>query len=183
MVFSLNPHGAHAHFLHNALAGVEATATPTKGVCELPLVHLTNKHSKHVPCVTAHQNYTLTSTRDNSTTMANIEAALKAIESLGPREQLSYRKIAGEYGCSYTTLRRRHQGLATSRATQDSNQQTLHPQQELELLRYIERLTRQGLPPTRAMIRTFASQIAQREVEIHWVDRFVQRHPDEVIFK
>ena len=30
-------------------------------------------------------------------------------------------------------------------------------------------------------MRNFASQIAQRQVGIHWVDRFVQRHPDELI--
>ncbi|EFQ94795.1 hypothetical protein PTT_07410 [Pyrenophora teres f. teres 0-1] len=33
------------------------------------------------------------------------------------------------------------------------------------------------------MIRNFASQITQREVGIHWIDRFVQRHPDELISK
>jgi hypothetical protein len=33
------------------------------------------------------------------------------------------------------------------------------------------------------MIRNFASQIAQRELGEHWVDRFVQRHPDELISK
>ena len=41
MVFSLNSHGAHAQFLHNALAGIEAAPTPTNSVCELPSVHLT----------------------------------------------------------------------------------------------------------------------------------------------
>jgi hypothetical protein len=50
--------------------------------------------------------------------MNSIEAALAAIESLEPREQFSYRKFAESYGCSYTTLRRRHQGISTSRAYQ-----------------------------------------------------------------
>ncbi|KAF1351758.1 hypothetical protein EJ07DRAFT_51033, partial [Lizonia empirigonia] len=41
MIFSLNPHGAHAQFLHNALAGIEVAPTPTISVCGLPSVHLT----------------------------------------------------------------------------------------------------------------------------------------------
>jgi hypothetical protein len=31
------------------------------------------------------------------------------------------------------------------------------------------------------MIRNFASQIAKKELGINWVDRFVQRYPDELI--
>ena len=115
--------------------------------------------------------------------MSSIQAALAAIESLGPGEKINYTQIAKTYGVVRSTLTRRHQGVSTSRATRYENQQALHPQQEVELLRYIERLTRQGLPPTRAMIRNFASQVAQREVGVNWVDRFVQRHPDELISK
>ena len=55
------------------------------------------------------------------------------------------------------------------------------PQQELELLRYIERLTRQGLPPTRPMIRRFASEIAKKELGVHWVDRYIKRHQVDLI--
>jgi hypothetical protein len=84
--------------------------------------------------------------------MSSIEAAIAAIESLGPGEQFSYRQIAAKYHCNRTTLARRHQGIAGSRSTMAKNQQALHPQQEQELLRYIKRLTRQCLPPTRPMI-------------------------------
>jgi hypothetical protein len=113
--------------------------------------------------------------------MSSIEAALAAIESLEPGEQFSYRKVAVEYHCNRTTLARRHQGLASSRSTMAENQQALHPQQELELLRYIERLTRQGLPPTRPMIRRFASDIAKRELGKGWVDRFIARYKVDLI--
>lgn len=54
------------------------------------------------------------------------------------------------------------------------NQQSLHPQQEQELLGYIDRLTGQGLPPKRAIVRSLASQIAHKELGVYWVDRFVQ---------
>jgi hypothetical protein len=125
-----------------------------------------------------HQNKTTTATRDNSTNMSSIEAAIAAIESLEPGEQFSYRQIAKQYCCSRIALAKRYQGLSTSRATQ-----AIPPQQEQELLLYIKQLTRQGLPPTRAMIQNFASQIAQRELGVHWVDRFVKRYPDELISK
>ena len=115
--------------------------------------------------------------------MSSIDDAIAAIESLQPGEQLSYRKIAAQYGCDRTTLARRHQGRASPRSTMALNQQSLHPQQEQELLAYIDRLTERGLPPTRAIIRSIASQIAHKELGVHWVDRFVQRWPDRLISK
>ncbi|CAE7204954.1 HTH Tnp Tc5 domain containing protein [Pyrenophora teres f. teres] len=115
--------------------------------------------------------------------MGPIEAAIAAIESLKPGEQFSYRKIAVQYGCSRTSLARRHQGRSGSREAMALNQQSLHPQQEQELLGYIDYLTEQGLPPTRAIIRSIASQIAHKELGVHWVDRFVQRWPDRLISK
>ncbi|KAF2823131.1 hypothetical protein CC86DRAFT_259839, partial [Ophiobolus disseminans] len=108
--------------------------------------------------------------------MGAIEDAIRTIESRVPGESFSYRKIAAIYGCSHSALSQRHQGITTSYSTKAQNQQSLHPQQEQELLRYIERLTRQGLPPTRPMIRRFASDIVKRELGKGWVDRFIQRY-------
>jgi hypothetical protein len=113
--------------------------------------------------------------------MGSIDAALTAIKSLEPGEKVVYTHIAAEYGVDRRTLARRHQGISASRDTEAQNRSALHPQQEQELLRYIERLTSQGLPPTRPMIRGFASQIAKKELGVHWVDRFVQRHQAELI--
>jgi hypothetical protein len=113
--------------------------------------------------------------------MSPIEAALAAIEALEPGEKLVYAQIARKYGVPASTLSQRHRGVSSSRATKAQNQQALHPQQELELLRYIERLTRQGLPPTRPMIRRFASSIAGKELGVHWVDRYIQRHQVDLI--
>jgi hypothetical protein len=113
--------------------------------------------------------------------MSSIEAALAAIESLEPGEKLVYTQIAAKYGVDRRTLARRHQGATISRDAQAQNQQALHPQQEKELLRYIERLTRQGLPPTRPMIRRFASDIAKKELGKGWVDRFIQRYQVDLI--
>jgi hypothetical protein len=113
--------------------------------------------------------------------MSSIEAALAAIESLEPGEKLIYTQIAAQYSVDRRTLARRHQRVVSSPSIKAQNQQALHPQQELELLRYIERLTRQGLPPTRPMIRRFASDIAKRELGKGWVDRFIARYKVDLI--
>lgn len=113
--------------------------------------------------------------------MEPIEAALAAIESLEPGEKPNYTKIAQEYGVVRSTLTRRHQRVSASRNTKAQNQQALHPQQEQELLRYIEQLTKRGLPPTQAMIRRFASDIAKRELGKGWVDWYIQQYKVDLI--
>jgi hypothetical protein len=110
--------------------------------------------------------------------MEPMDAALAPIDALGPGEKLVYAQIAKKYGVEPTTLRRRHQGLTTSRAAYHENRQALHPQQEIELIQHIDRTSKQGLPPSRDMVRRLASWLAQKELGYHWVDRFVQRYPD-----
>jgi hypothetical protein len=51
---------------------------------------------------------TKTSTLHNTTNMSSIEAALAAIESLKPGEELVYTDIAAKYGVDCRTLARRH---------------------------------------------------------------------------
>jgi hypothetical protein len=113
--------------------------------------------------------------------MEPIQAALAAIEALEPGEKIVYTQIAKRYGVERSTLARRHQKLSTSREERYQNQQALHPHQELELVRYIKRLTERGLPPTRAMIRRFASDIAKRELGKGWVNRYIKRHKIDLI--
>jgi hypothetical protein len=84
--------------------------------------------------------------------MEPIEAALAAIELLGPGEETNYTHIAKTYGVVQSMLTRRYQCVTASCSTEAADQQALHPQQELELLRYIKQLTEQGLLPTRAMV-------------------------------
>ncbi|RYN63441.1 hypothetical protein AA0117_g12781 [Alternaria alternata] len=56
------------------------------------------------------------------------------------------------------------------------NQQKLSLQQEQELVRYTETLTERRIPPTREMIRNFASTIAKEPVSESWVTRFINPH-------
>ena len=112
--------------------------------------------------------------------MDPIEAAITAIEALSPRESFTYKSIAEKYGVNRITLARRHRHSQVSHAAKAVNQRKLNPQQELELVRYIKGLTGKRLPPTRAMIRNFASIIAKTPVSDSWVSRFLTRHSSQL---
>jgi len=124
-----------------------------------------------------------TSTRRNSVKMGAIEEAFEEIESLEPGEKFSYQAIANKYGVHRVTLSRRHQGLQAPRDTQTTQQLKLSPQQELELVQYIEGLTKRGLPPTREMIRNLSSEVAHQQLSESWVTRFINRHEIDLISK
>jgi hypothetical protein len=80
--------------------------------------------------------------------MAAIEAALAAIESLGPRERLNYTQIAKEYGVDRSTLSTRHRRVQQSRDTGFENQRLLNDAQAAQLIEWINDLTERGLPPS-----------------------------------
>jgi hypothetical protein len=93
-----------------------------------------------------------------------MNAALTAIELLEPGEIFTYQAIADQFGVQRSTLSQRHQGCQSTLEAQRINQQKLNSQQGLELVSYIEDLTKRGLPPTREMIQNLASMIATEPV-------------------
>jgi len=115
--------------------------------------------------------------------MDPIQAAIEELESHELGDRLSYTKLAAKYNVDRSTLSRRHQGLQAPRKTQASHQLKLSPKQELELVRYITKLTKQGLPPTREMIRNFSSEVAHQQLSESWVTRFINRHKIHLISK
>jgi predicted DNA-binding transcriptional regulator AlpA len=84
--------------------------------------------------------------------MAPIDDAIAAFESQDPKEKLSLREISKKFGVGRSTLTRRVQGQTRPKEVKATQQHLLSPQQEIELCLYIEDLTKQGSPPTRAMI-------------------------------
>jgi hypothetical protein len=92
-------------------------------------------------------------------------------------------KLQKKFGVDRTTLSRRHKGAQASNKAKSQDQQLLNPQQEDELVGYIETCTRDGLPPTRGILKNFGSAVAQSEVSESWITRFQHRHPDELITK
>jgi transposase-like protein len=116
--------------------------------------------------------------------MAPIDDAIAAIESLEPGEHYSYREVARRFNVSNSTLTRRHKGRRQrSQEAKNNTQLALNPQQEAELVRYIEDFTKRALPPTRDMIRNFASHFNPDGVSDTWVDRFISRNGNHLICK
>jgi transposase-like protein len=85
--------------------------------------------------------------------MSSMEGALEALESLDPGKSYSYSEIARKHGVDRSILSRRYRAVTTSRAADASTRQKLNPQQELELVRYIEGLTKRRLPSLSSWLR------------------------------
>jgi hypothetical protein len=117
-------------------------------------------------------------TQHNSTNMDPIQEAIEFLESREAGDNFLYRQVAKMFGVEYSTLARRHQGRSQPRGT---SHRSLHPQQETELIQYIKGLTEQRLPPTRTMIRNFASSLARKGVSESWVTRFLNRNSSHLI--
>lgn len=113
--------------------------------------------------------------------MDPIDAALEALKSLDIGEKPNYSQIAKKYGVDRNKLSRRFRGVQGSRAAQYENQQLLNNVQELELVKYIDKLCGRGLPPTKQMIRNFAQEISGKQPGRSWVDRYIARHNIELI--
>ena len=108
--------------------------------------------------------------------MDPLRAALQSLKSLKLGESPNYTQVAKKYGCERSTLSRRHRGVQGTYAAKTENERLLTFTQEKELIIYIDGLTGRGLPPTRQMIRNFASEIAGKEAGKSWVDQFIKRH-------
>jgi transposase len=92
--------------------------------------------------------------------MDPMELATRAMEAQSEGENVSYTKVAEEYNVSRHTLARRCKGIQASVQAKAIKQRKLNPQQEEELIKYVEKLTVRGLSPTREMLRRFALGIA-----------------------
>jgi hypothetical protein len=84
--------------------------------------------------------------------MALIDNALAAIEARELGEDIVYQKYADKYSVNRSTLSRRHRRVTRSNEDYAASRQALNPTEELELVEYIRRLTKQGLLPTREIV-------------------------------
>jgi hypothetical protein len=95
--------------------------------------------------------------------MGAMEEALAAIESLGEGEKLTHTKIAERYSVNRSTLSRRRRGVQRS-MEYAVTKQLLSPHQEEELVKYIIRSIKRGLPPIKEIIQTFTRRVMKKEV-------------------
>ena len=115
--------------------------------------------------------------------MGDIDAALEALKSLKTGKKVNYAQVAREFDVNRVTLSRRHRAVQGTRASKYEKMRLLNTAQEKELVSYIDRLSARGLPPSRAMVRNFASEIATKQVGKNWADKFVARHNIDLISK
>jgi hypothetical protein len=120
--------------------------------------------------------HTPTSTRNNSTTMTAIDEAIEDLNSQGPNSQKTYKAVAEKHGVVDTTLRRRYLSQTTTRATQHARQRVLTPQQDNELLQWIQEETQGRNPPAWHLVAQKASLLAGRPVGKNWVYKFLHRY-------
>jgi hypothetical protein len=122
------------------------------------------------------------STRDNSTAMAPIDEAIADCELRKPRDDRTLTNIAERHDVDRTTLGQSCKGVTGPWQDGYAAQQQLSPQQE-ELVRYLGELNARGLPPTRAMIQNFASNILKKHIGEIWVTHFIRRNRNQFISK
>ena len=115
--------------------------------------------------------------------MAAIDEALADIESRNHPKRVPYTQIAQKYGVVASTLRRRHLAETRPRKLKHLHQQLLTPEQEQELIKWINEETQGHQPPGRSLVADKASLLAGRPVGSKWVYRFLQRHEDVLVYE
>jgi hypothetical protein len=110
-----------------------------------------------------------------------LEEALSECNTFASTNKIPWSKIAEKHGVVRSTLTRTWRGETRSREEQAIAQQKLTPQQEKELVKYIDELTARHIPPTREMIANFASAVVQEPVSESWVTRFISKYSIDLI--
>ncbi|KAF1923994.1 uncharacterized protein M421DRAFT_404224, partial [Didymella exigua CBS 183.55] len=110
-----------------------------------------------------------------------LEEALADCDTFKDKDEIPWSKIVAKHGVVRSTLTRTWRGETQPREAENTARQKLTPQQEEELVTYIEELTARHIPPTREMIRNFASAVTQEPVSESWVTRFINKHSIHLI--
>jgi hypothetical protein len=79
-----------------------------------------------------------------------------------------------------STLSRRARGIIIPREQYRENLSLLTYNQQEFLVKYIDKLTKRGLPPNPHNVRIFASNICGKMPGKNWVSRFVNNHRDQL---
>ncbi|OCK99977.1 uncharacterized protein K441DRAFT_535739 [Cenococcum geophilum 1.58] len=92
--------------------------------------------------------------------MGSIEEAIADLKS---QEHLNITATAKKHGCNRSTLLKRYNGIYSSRQVGYNSQRLLTLAQLKALIKYVNQLTKYGLPPIILMVRNFVVEIAGRE--------------------
>lgn len=113
----------------------------------------------------------------------SMEEAPTEIDALDSGESFCYADIAKKYSVDCSTLSRKHRSVSGSRAGVGLASRNLRPEQETELVKYVEELIEHKLPSTKEIVQNYASEISGHPVSESWVTRFLHRHQGELTFQ
>jgi hypothetical protein len=105
----------------------------------------------------------------NSTNVNPIEQAIEELNSHDYPGKTSYQAMAGEYGVVDTTLRRRRRAETQPREVKYRQQQLLTPEQENELVKWIDSEMQGKQPPAARLVASRAEILAGKPVGSNWV--------------
>jgi hypothetical protein len=98
--------------------------------------------------------------------MSPIDAAIEEIKSLALGEKFLYRKIAEKYSVKQTTLARRHQAKNQPHSVKNVQQRAVTLAQEQELVLYINKQCKAGIPPLQHIVQGWASTLARNRASL-----------------
>jgi len=110
---------------------------------------------------------------------ARIQAAITDLESQSRRNIAA---TAKKWGIARETLSKRFRGETGSNqdATSYARRQLTDTQEET-LIKYINKLSDRGLPPTPQIVKNLAEEIAGVTLGPNWVTRFCKRHHGQLL--
>src|SRR6201999_904068 len=101
----------------------------------------------------------------------------KAIEELDSQERINYAATAKKWDISRETLSKRYKRQTGSiQEANSQSRQKLTTAQEEALIRHINKLSDQGIPPTPQILKNIAEELAKTDLGVNWVARFRKRH-------
>jgi hypothetical protein len=110
-------------------------------------------------------------------TRADIEAAIAALRAA---DKPNISAVAREYNIERTRLSRLYNGRIGLKEDYDDNRGLLSKQQDLQLVELVNRLTRDGLPPTPRMVCQFCKDLCGKLPNKDWSHCWLARHKDDV---
>ena len=114
---------------------------------------------------------------ENQTHEQRIREALNFLETQSKKSKINYAATAKRFGLERTTLARRYKGQTRSKIEATSSiLRQLSDSQEEVLIKYINKLTDRGFPPTPQILKNLAESIAHTHLGRNWTARFYHRH-------
>jgi hypothetical protein len=114
-----------------------------------------------------------TSFRDKMPTAQDIESA---IAELRAAKKPNISQVARDYKIGRTQLQRLFNGTRATRAQYIDSKHLLSPQQDIELVKLLDRLTRDGIPPTAKIVRQLAHSLCGKLPAKNWPSNWLKHH-------